>query len=182
MYRKFADKIACVDGEYYDIGEVTLQPMQNTVGPELPELGEARYAIGKVTQMLGENEAIIYHRGGSWGDEGDKDFFFHVRNLHEADKPVRRMQTLNETVIHCGVFHWTDREGRERALASYELPGELTRDEFREAIEQGMELVEYAWEYYKVPAPAGRATADGKNIPLPTATIQKRKFVSSPID
>jgi len=98
-YKQFGDKIALVDGKYYDVGRAMVDPT-DVDGTYLPEVGgpleyrinSAALNVGdlrttdlgswKILSVLASDEALIIKKSGLSGYKGDGSGFpFHVKGF-----------------------------------------------------------------------------------------------------
>ena len=170
-FAAFGDKIACLDGKFYDIGQAKLTGAGIMATP--PELGEARQptnlpgaprrAHARIIRLLEGDEAIAVRPAATMGFFSQEAVTFHVKGID----PQRNIDgtLLQEWLIYQGVR----RNGR--SLQSYRVYQPLTKTEFVAALRGGFELVQYRLMRKKVP----RKTIRGTRI----ETVEK--VVSRPV-
>jgi len=151
MYAQFHDKIALIDGKYYDIGKqklrlealvlqdkMRIQPFKPFGGRGKPPrkvglyeyLGGVRFGNPKVLQILGPKEMLVAgHR------------IYHIRGI-----PTENLVTGDSFfawVVYVGTYQYVTVEGGSTTVASYQAYQPLTKAQFKDALANGFKLVEY---------------------------------------
>ena len=149
MYTQFHDKIALVDGKYYDIGERKLRletlkiQNENRVNPSEPSriilprkvglfeyLGGTHFNSPKVLQILDPKELLV--RG--------------YRTYHITGVSTKGLVTEDgffAWVIYVGTYQYVTTNGGTQTIASYSAYSPLTKNQFRESLLKGFRLIEY---------------------------------------
>lgn len=141
MYEKFCDKIIYWQGKYIDVGR-QLADYHNI------DSGHMVWPIGspvcfpyqsKVTSVL-QNGAVLISNGWEYGDT----IIIHVYGLKGTFVSGQIFPAdLIKRLIYAGTFEYTASSGGEMTVPSltpYEL---LTKEQFIDAFDSGIKLVEY---------------------------------------
>lgn len=159
MYERFHDKIAYVDGKYYDIGESLLKAKRISGGKTYPKGSIVTVSSGgEVLQVLGHGEALIFQEGVRVTSSGfstrgfsspgfsykEPDILFHLTG-YEGQLVDNQLFSFNGYLICVGTFEYTTALGAKKMVQSFEAyrPEALTREQFAEAISSGFELIDY---------------------------------------
>jgi len=116
MYREFKDKVACVDGEYVDVGKL---------GEMLTE--------GKVLQVIDKEQLLIYPFGSREP--------VHVKGVDT--KGLVDGAHVRAKLICVGTYRYTAVIGGIKTIQSYTVYTSLTKEQFAEALASGFKLVRY---------------------------------------
>jgi len=175
QYGYFKDKIACVDGKFFDIGrglaQITLArrfPFDNPVPfvtQKPPEIGEVLLSGpvptstspdprtfrdgATVLQVVGKNEAIIQNGR----------VFFHVRGIDTA-KQIDGTRFQEIPLVYVGTYQYVDTTRAGRTIQSFIIYQPLARQQFAAALAGGFKLVRYKIVIKKVPQRGRGPTGD----------------------
>lgn len=165
MHKRFADKIAEVDGRFYDVGRELLEKPPVTANP--PAVGALRDVTGKIVKTLEEDSALVQQT-----TPGTRAVTFYVRGLDPKRTVVDA--DFQDRVIYTGTH---DDEGEK--IQAYKVFEPLTREQFDAAIESGFKLVKYEMQIKKVKRRV--ATGTGFNVGNSTQVVEEKKIVETPI-
>ncbi|MBE3095509.1 MAG: hypothetical protein IMZ44_00085 [Planctomycetes bacterium] len=134
QYAYFQNKIAFVDGKFYDIGRALMEPLRHvTFTP--PAIGEVRLSSSWATtvlQVVGNDEAIII----------SGELTFHVRGIDPARQidgtPFKNMQ-----LIYRGIYQYISVTGAKLTIQDFVIYKPITREQFVAGLDGGLELVQY---------------------------------------
>jgi len=192
QYAYFKDKIACVDGKFYDVGKALL--VRPAVTREPPALGEARVpcniadlrgrdAQAVVLQLVGRDQAIVTRPArapiGVLLPSGQDEVLFHVRGID----PKKHIDGtfFNEMLVYVGTYEYVNTMGANRTVQSFTVYQPIAREQFVEALADGFQLVRYKKVTKKVPENRGFAT-DGFSVrPGRTVMVDKEEVVAQPV-
>ena len=157
LFKEFHDKIALVDGEYYDIGwqklrlETLNAPGRNAFrrGPPEPwgsqspprEVGRYRcmggyvypFATIKVQQIIGPKELLALP---------PDDMVIHLKGMSTKGM-VTGDYLLQHWVVYIGPYQYRTTQGGTHTVRSYELYRPLTKEQFADALAKGFKLHRY---------------------------------------
>ncbi len=146
QYCKFFDKIALVDGKFYDIGKSKLEA--NVIDKRPPKIGQAVMVIqpgrkpAKIIEVLPDG-VVIAERPEEYDVDGkliQSRIQFRVHGM-KAPKVGDTVGSWS-AVIKC----WLIYIGSKNRIQEYHAFKPLTKTEFREALEKGFRLVEWKKE------------------------------------
>jgi hypothetical protein len=195
QYAYFKDKIACIDGKFYDIGkglaQIALARRFPLEGPACfvtatpPAVGEVRVScfvptsydpnrIGPgatVLQVVRKDEAII--TSGK--------VLFHVRGIDPA-KHIDGARFHEILLVYVGTYQYLDTMGAKRTVQSFVVYQPIACEQFVEALAGGFELVRYRTVIKKVPEMRGGSAGDGfRIIPGVKVMVDKGEIVAQPV-
>jgi len=150
MYKRFSDKIICIDGKYIEVKEIKKKVIYLQ--------GEASYPKGtivaipnrrwNVLQALGNGEALIIQKGmgvsSSRFSYREPDALFHLSG-YQGQLTDNQSISLKGYLISTGTYEYTTALGAKKTVQSFVLyqHQQLTREQFADAITSGFKLVDY---------------------------------------
>jgi hypothetical protein len=185
QYAYFQEKIAYVDGKYYDIGKSRLRAGVDYVREIPPKVGEARLSAPEPTsadprriptgatvlQVIGKDAAIITNRG----------LTFHVRGIN-PEKQIDGTPFQEILLIYVGTYKYINAMGTRSTIQSFVVYQPLTREQFVEALAGGLDLVRYKQVTKKVAKIQGGSAGDGFSIvPGQRVMVDETKIVEQPV-
>jgi len=195
QYAYFKDKIACVDGKFYDIGrdlaqiEVARRYPEEGIGCVVtttpPVVGHACLSCftptgthpnripegAKVLQVLGKDEAIIAH--GT--------ILFRVGSI-DTTRYIDGTRFYAVLLVYTGTYRYISVAGAARTIQSFVIYQPISREQFITALSNGFELVRYKRVTKKVPEMRGGSAGDGFRVtPSVKVMVDKTEIVGQPV-
>lgn len=150
MYERFHDKIAYVEGEYFDITNGLRESPDGVFRPKnavqadkmiwpVGTLVRFPYSNNTVTSVLGKGEILVrnsptYHRT----------IVVHLHGLEGKFTNAQEIPNINNMrFLYSGTYSYTHVSGAPKTVPSLVLYQPLTREQFAEAIKNGIELFYY---------------------------------------
>jgi len=196
QYVYFKDKIAVVDGKFYDIGKALVQialarhfPLDNWpcyVTETPPAVGEARLSApvptsyrpydilthATVLQIVAKDEAIIT----------SGHLLFHVRGI-DPPKQIDGTRFEEVLLVYAGTYQYVNTMGAKRTVQSFVVYQPVTREQFAKALTDGFQLVRYRTVTKKVPEWQGGSVGNGFNVqPSKKVMVEKSEVVAQPVE
>lgn len=195
QYAYFKDKIAVVDGKFYDIGKALVQialahhfplngwPCYVTETP--PAVGEARLSApvptsyrpydilthATVLQVVGKDEAIISGK-----------LLFHVQGI-DPEKQIDGTPFEEVLLVYVGTYQFVNTMGAKRTVQSFVVYQPVTREQFAKALADGFQLVRYRTVTKKVSEWQGGSVGNGFNVqPSKKVMVEKPEVVAQPVE
>jgi hypothetical protein len=191
QYAYFKDKIAAVDGKFYDVGQAQAWLAAGrpdkvpVVTPTPPAVGEARLSSGpppendlrrdaaRIGRALGTDTALVV--------SGSPMVSVHVGGIDPA-KCANGAPFWNELLVYTGVHEYINKRGVKHEIQGFVVYKPVTRDEFAQALAGGLALVRYKVAQKKAAAPGGpgEPTLVAEPVAVPGAPASPRPPAAEP--
>jgi hypothetical protein len=175
MYKRFGDKVVNIDGDYYlPANPGNSENPKTGVGPQPPGRGTIVKSNCVVTQVL--------KGGGEILARDDYSYAAPIYHLQIETKGLVEQQMIFPTMVYVGTYTYTNRLGASTTIQDYRVMKiGVTFDQFADALNGGLELVDYVKTKVTVPDGAGMTGARGDVSPPSGRTHEEERIVPKPV-
>lgn len=142
QYAYFRDKIALIEGKYYDLGhDLALWGTRDSdleVGREPPAVGAVRRPFGRIVQAIGEGNALVET------DLGRETVVYYVEGI-PAEKNISDAP-LDLPLVYLGPKQYVTVLGAPDTVQGYRVLARISPKEFEQALRSGFKLVRYRFK------------------------------------